>query len=189
MKKTKNDQFVIRTLRLKKENDTMLVKDAKENGLTINTFYNQVIDRYVNSFRLIDRFPCLAIPCEMIKEFLNEIPNEKIVTLGKMFGNYIPKHSLFLKEKEFTAENMIALMKTSGQDNNWFQFNDQNHNGDSKILLRHLHGHNWSTFLKYFYQTVFYEIFKTKIKIEIGDNSLVIYLPKKPKKIDLIPVS
>lgn len=185
MRKKSNEEHVIRTLRLKKQADTIMVKDAKENGSSINTLYNQVIDRYVNSFRLIDKFPCLAIPCEMIKEFLAEIPEQKIMKLGKMFGKYIPKHSLFLKEKEVTAENMISLMKTSGQDNNWFQFNEQNQNGESKILLRHLHGLNWSIFLKHFYETIFEEIFNKQIKIKIEENSIVICLPKTPKKMDI----
>ncbi|MBN2261198.1 MAG: hypothetical protein JW702_11670 [Clostridiales bacterium] len=178
MKQSNNNQHVTRTLRLKKEPDTIMVNDAKENGLSINTYYNQVIDKFVNSFRLIDKFPCLAIPCEMIKEFLNEIPEEKMVRLGKIFGQYIPKQSLFLREKDLSAQNMILLMKTAGQDNNWFQFNDQNHNGQSKIMLKHQNGINWSIFLKNFYQTIFHEIFKTKIKIDVGNNSLVIFLPK-----------
>ncbi|MDG6222297.1 MAG: hypothetical protein QCH99_03445 [Candidatus Bathyarchaeota archaeon] len=178
MGKNYSNQFVIRTLRLKKEPDNIMVKDAKENGLSVNTVYNQVIDRYVNSFRFIEKFPCLAIPCEMIKEFLNEVPEQKIITLGKMFGQYIPKHLLFLKEKDLNAQNLISLMKTAGQDNNWFQFNEKNYNGHPKIMLRHQNGLNWSIFLKNFYQTIFYEIFKTEIKIDICNNSLLILLPK-----------
>lgn len=165
-------------MRLKKEADNIMTKDAKENGVSINTFYNKIIEKYVNSFRLIEKFPCLAIPCEIVKEFLMEIPEEKVVHLGKTFGEYIPKESLFLKEKNLTAENMISLMKTAGQDNNWFQFNEQNQNGNTKIMLRHQYGMNWSIFLENFYQTIFHEIFKTKIKINSGENSLIIFLPK-----------
>ena len=178
MRKETKDIHVIRTLRLKKDPDDIMVRDAKENGLSINTFYNKNIEKYVNSFRLIDKFPCLAIPCEIVKEFLNEIPEEKAVHLGKIFGAYIPKESLFLKDKNLTAKNMISLMKTAGQDNNWFQFNEQNQNGNTKIMLRHQYGMNWSIFLKNFYQTIFQQIFKTKIKIETGENVLILFLPK-----------
>lgn len=181
MKKTTNNNHVIRTLRLKKEADNIIIKEAKENGLSINTFYNQIIERYVNSYRLIDKFPCLAIPCDMIKEFIHEIPEQRIIKLGKLFGQYIPRESLFLKEKDLNAENMISLMKTAGQDNNWFQFSDKNHNQRQKIMLRHLYGINWSIFLKHFYQTIFQQIFQRNIKIDIGDSSLVIHLPKKQK--------
>ena len=178
MGSSNNTKFGIRTLRLKKEADDVMVKIANENGLSINTFYNQIIDRYVNSFRLIDTFPCLAIPCEIFKEFLTNINTEKIENLGKMFGKYIPKHSLFLEDKELSANNMIGLMKTAGQDNNWFQFNEQYHNGDEIIMLRHQHGLNWSIFLKYFYETIFHEIFGKKIKIDSDEFSLLIYLPR-----------
>ena len=176
--KGKNNSTLIRTLRLDEKLDSFVVNDAKENRLSINAAYNQILDRYVNCFRLVDKFPCLVIPCDIIRDFLGEIPEDKVKKLGKIFGAYLPKHSLFLKGEGLTTENMLEFMKTTCQDSNWYQFNIQNTNGTKKLLLRHNFGRNWSIFLDEYYHSIFKDILNIKMKSEIGDESLIIVIRK-----------
>jgi hypothetical protein len=176
--KATNNSSLIRTLRLDEKLDSFVVTDAKENRLSINAAYNQILDRYVNCFRLVDKLPCLVIPCDIIRDILYEIPEDKVKKLGKIFGFYLPKHSLFLKGEGLTTENMLEFMKTTCQDSNWYQFNIQNNNGTKNVLLRHGFGRNWSIFLNEYYYTIFKEVLNVKMNSEIGDGSLVITMKK-----------
>ncbi|MFZ7138738.1 MAG: hypothetical protein ACOWW1_10020 [archaeon] len=176
--KATNNSSLIRTLRLDEKLDSFVVNDAKENRLSINAAYNQILDRYVNCFRLVDKLPCLVIPCDVIRDFLYEIPEDKVKKLGKIFGSYLPKHSLFLKGEGLTTENVLEFMKTTCQDSNWYQFNIQNNNGTKNVLLRHGFGRNWSIFLNEYYHTIFKEVLNVKMNSEIGDGSLVITMKK-----------
>ena len=61
--------------------------------------------------------------------------NERtIIKLGKKFGSYIPKHSLFLKGEFPTIDNVLDLMKTSCQNSNWYQVNSQDFKGTKKMF-------------------------------------------------------
>ena len=176
-----NNSCIIRTLRLDKKADSFVQKEAVCRGISVNRMYNQLLEGYVNSFRLIEKFPCLTIPCDVIKEIFDEIPEQKIKNLGSKFGSYLPKHSLFLREQDLTLENVLKFMESTCQDSNWFQFNFQNNNGSNKLLLRHKYGKNWSVFLKEYYKTLFQDIFKIESKILVGDNSVVISFSSKLK--------
>ena len=165
---------VIRTLRISKENDSVIVEGAKKDGFSINSFYNHLLNRYVNTFRFIDVFPCLVVPSKFVRELLDELPEDKIIKIGKNLGSYMPKHSLFLNGKTPTIDNVLESMKTTCQNSNWYQFNSQTTNGKLKLLLRHKLGKNWSIYLKSYYQTLFKQLFKTTIKSEIGEDSIVI---------------
>lgn len=176
--KGNNKPSLVRTLRLNERFDAFVVNDAKENRLSINAAYNQILDRYINCFRLVDKFPCLIIPCDIARNLLDEMSEEKVKKLGKIFGSYLPKHSLFLKGEGLTTENVLKYMKTTCQDSNWYQFNIQNNNGAKKVLLRHTFGRNWSIFLNEYYHTIFKEILHVKMKSEVGDESLIISMSK-----------
>jgi len=173
---------VIRTLRIKKKYDAVITEEAKKSGASVNSFFNQLLDRYVMTFRFIDVFPCLIIPSEMVRGLLENVTEEKIIKEGKAAGSYIPKHSLFLEEKEQTIDNILLIMeKVMIQHSNWYQFNSQTTNGKTKLLLRHKLGKNWSIYLNAYYQTLFKQLFNITIKSEIGKDSLAITFTKNTK--------
>ena len=166
---------VIRTLRIKKEYDPIIKADAKKDGVSVNTFFNRLLEKFIMTYRFIDSFPCLIIPCEIVKEFLEEIPEEKISNAAKSMGFHIPKHSLFLKGKDPTLNNVLELMeKVVSHHSNWYQFNSQINNGKIKLLLRHNLGKNWSIFLDMYYRAMFEQFFNFTLKTEVGADSLVI---------------
>jgi hypothetical protein len=123
----------------------------------------------------------LIIPCEVVKDVFDEMNEETIIKLGKKFGSYIPKHSLFLKGEFPTVDNILLLMKTNCQSSNWYQVNSQDFNGIKKILLRHNLGRKWSIYLSEYYLTLFKQLFDLKIETEIGNDSLVVTIPKHIK--------
>jgi len=119
-----------------------------------------------------------VLPCEFVREFLDELLEDKIIKMGKNLGSYVPKHSLFLNGKTPTIDNVLEKMKTKSQNSKWYQFNSQTTNGKLKLLLRHKLGKNWSTYLNSYYQTLFKQLLKTTIKLEIGEDSIVITISK-----------
>ena len=169
---------VIRTLRIKKEYDQIVNEEAKKGGVSVNSFFNQLLSRYILTYRFVNLLPCLIIPCEIVKEFLEVIPEEKISKAAIIAGSYLPKHSLFLKGKDPTLNNVLELMEqATSHHSNWYQFNSQTNNGKTKLLLRHNLGKKWSIYLNSYYKTLFKQLFNIIIKTEIGEDSLAFKLP------------
>lgn len=169
---------IIRTLRIDKKNDLVIIKEAEEKRISINSYYNHIIDSYVNCYKLINVLPYLAIPRELVKEFVDDLSKEKLIELGEHFGAYIPSHSLFLNGLDLTIENIVKSMKVQCQEFNWYQFNSQTRNGKKKLLLRHRLGKKWSVYLNAYYKTLFQRLVDINIKTRVGDDSLALTIPK-----------
>ena len=173
---------VVRSLRIKNEYD-QIVKDAsKKEGISINSFFNRLLEKYLMTYRFVKIFPLMIIPRDIIKEFITEMPEPKIIESAKKMGAYVPKHSIFLEGKKSNPKTCLEFMeKVVGQHSNWYQFNSQTNNGKIKLLLRHDLGKNWSIFLDTYYKTMFKQLFDLTITNEVGDDSLIIKIPKNQK--------
>ena len=173
---------IIRTIRTNREWDTILKDEAYSRGISINCLLNQIIERYVFSYRFIDVFPCLVVPREMIKGLLDGLTEEKLIEEGNAAGSFIPKHSLFLKGLTPSLEDIMLCMENNvSQHSNWYQFQCNKINGRITMLLRHQLGRKWSVYLQAYYLALFNKLINVKIKSEIGENSLAIKLPKSIK--------
>ena len=173
---------IIRTIRTKREWDSILKDEANSRGISTNCLLNQIIERYVMSYRFIDVFPCLVVPCEMVKGLLNGLTDEQLIKEGDAAGSFIPKHSLFLKGLTPNLDDVMLCMENMvSQHSNWYQFQCQKINGRVTMLLRHQLGRKWSVYLQAYYSALFNKLINLSIKSEIGANSLAIILPKSIK--------
>lgn len=174
---------VIRTIRVKKEYDQIVKEDTKKEGISVNSFFNKLLEKYTMTYRFVNSFPCLIIPCDILREFLGYIPPEKIIEIAEKMGQYIPKHSIFLRGKNPNLKNVLEFIeKCISQHSNWHKFNIQINNGKSKLLLRHTFGKNWSIFIEKYYKSMFKQLFNYTIKTELGPDSLVIIIPETHQK-------
>ena len=173
---------VTRSIRIKKEFEYELREEAKKCGISFNSLINQILEKYIITYKLIEKFPCMVIPQQMIKKCLDRLTEDFIAGEGTMAGSYVPKHGLFLNKMSPTLENILSVMeKRVSQHSNWYQFQSLKNNGKINLLLRHNLGRKWSTYLKAYYSTLFKELLNMNIKSEIGENSLEILIPKTIK--------
>ena len=173
---------IIRTIRTNREWDTILKDEANSRGISINCLLNQIIERHVFSYRFIDVFPCLVVPCEMIKGLLDGLTEEQLIKEGDAAGSFVPKHSLFLKGLTPSREDVMLRMENNvSEHSNWYQFQCQKINGRVTMLLRHQLGRKWSIYLEAYYAALFKKLINVPITSEIGENSLAIKLPKSIK--------
>lgn len=173
---------VIRTVRTNGDFDSILREEAEKLGISINCLLNQIIERYVFSYRFIDVFPFLVIPSQMIRGLINGLSEEQLKKEGYSAGSFIPKHCLFLKGMTPNLKDIILCMeKMESQHSNWYQFQCQNINDKITMLLRHRLGKKWSIYLSAYYTALFKKLIDVSIKSEIGENSLAIILPKSIK--------
>ena len=173
---------VIRTIRVKNEYDQIVKEDTKKEGISVNSFFNKLLDKYSTTYRFVKTFPCLVMPMEVLKEFLISIPKESVKKTAETMGSYIPKHYLFLRAKKPNLKNTLELIeKCTSQHANWHNYSMQNNNGKLKILLRHRLGSNWSLFIETYYKTMFKQLFNSKIETEIGPESVIITIKENMK--------
>ena len=143
---------VIRTIRTSTENDDVIREEAKKRGISMNSLINQIIEKYVTTYRLIETFPCLIIHCEMVKGWFDGMAEDFLVGEGTIAGSFVPKHGLFLNKMTPNLENILVTMqKRVSQHSNWYQFQFQKTNGRVHLLLRHNLGRKWSVFLNAYY--------------------------------------
>jgi hypothetical protein len=177
-----NIKDTVLTVRIKPEFHKIIKKEAKNQGISLNSFINQLIERFVISYRFVDSFPCLIIPSKIIEQLLKGIPEKHLIDVGSHSGSFIPKHSLFLSGLTENLDNvMFCMEKKVGQYSNWFSLEREKNENNASLLLRHDLGKKWSIFLNSYYSKLFSELLNIKIKTEIEKNSITITFPKVEK--------
>ena len=73
-----NTPSTTRTIRLKKENDLILEREAERYGMSVNALVSNLIDQYVNSLRFFQSGGMVSLSNETLLEILNQINDEDI---------------------------------------------------------------------------------------------------------------
>ena len=67
---------ILRTIRIDKDLDDALDKDAKEHGVSENTLISSILVRYIDWDRYIEKFGRVSLPNEALKIIMEAIDDE-----------------------------------------------------------------------------------------------------------------
>lgn len=92
----KKSKTVIRSVRITKDLDNLLEKDAKAKRVSLNSLISMIMTKYVEMDRYNERFGTITLRREGFRSILEAIEDDKITTLAKEIGSQIPTISFVL---------------------------------------------------------------------------------------------
>ena len=105
MQKTRKTR--LRTFRVEEELDSLLQKDAKSKGISVNSLLSIILSKYTEWDRYIEKFSVITMKKESFKTMLSSIDEDKIIDISQELGDKEPSQFILFLFKKNTHENYL----------------------------------------------------------------------------------
>jgi hypothetical protein len=165
---------VLRTVRLTQDLDVMLRDDAKAKGTTVNGLINNILTKYAEWDRHLEKFRFISIASEAFKSIISELDDDQIERIGSEVGSTMPKAVALFWFKKLNLEALLKTISNYGKYSG-LQRNEIKVEGNEVIItFYHELGLKWSVFLKNLICQFVKSVLGVVPKTEITDDMLLV---------------
>jgi hypothetical protein len=169
----KENKTITMTFRIDKDILEKIRIEAKNKGISINTFVNQIINSYAEWYIFEPKIGMIPLPKTIISELFKDLTKEEVSHIATAVGKRaIYDITLFMKSK-FDMDTFLQWFE-SRMKNSSMQISHTVHNRTHIYTLKHDICINWSYFYKVMLESIFNEIFGKSVDINISEGSLTI---------------
>lgn len=168
---TAKRKTVLRTIRLTQELDSLLQKDSRTKGISVNALISELITKYATWDRFTDKFGFVQVARRTFRHIVNAVDDEQLAKIAEKLGAEMPEAitSFFLHKLNF--ETLVATLSLFERYSGLQVHEMETEEGQCTITFHHELGRNWSVFLKHFMN----EYFKTGLHVApntsiVGDS-------------------
>lgn len=136
---------VLRTVRLSKEFDDVLQKDAKENGITASSLFNKLVKKYVEWDRHIEKFRFVSLAAETFQTLLEKMDDETLDSVVHTLGGNLPDAVTLYLFKKVDLDTILRTISVYGKYSGLFTATLDHEEGRNMVTLHHGLGNKWST--------------------------------------------
>ena len=170
-----------RSIRIKKESDLILEREAERHGLSVNALVSNLVDRYVDSLRFFQSGGMLSMSHETLIALISKLSDEEIAEAGYDRGNIRVTDNLMQRGMKVGFESVLwYISQILGQYNGWFRCDHYKDGGSDVLHLSHSYGYKWSVFVTNYVNSMLSQVLKLKTNTVISSNSVNIEITKNP---------
>jgi hypothetical protein len=180
---TAKRKTVLRTIRLTQELDSLLQKDARTKGTSVNALISELITKYATWDRFTGKFGFVQIARKAFSRIIDAVSDEQLAVIAKDVGEEMPEAvtSFFFRKLNF--ETLLATLTLYERYSGLQVHEMETKNGECTITFHQEIGRNWLVFLKHFMN----EYFKTGLGVAptttiVGDSLVLNFrIPENAK--------
>jgi hypothetical protein len=166
----KKPRTVLRTIRLPRNLDDVLISEAQNRGLSPNALVSMVMTRFVEWDRFADRFHFVCINTDLLKGFL--VQDESLEHLAEARGSKDIKEAMLFWFKEVNVENLLRFLSHRCRYAGYGEFEYQEKQGRCTFAIHHELGPKWSLFLKQYLDAALRKTFHIRAEFETTESSV-----------------
>ena len=146
----KKPKTLIRSVRITKELDNLLEKDAKAKGVSVNSLISMIMTKYAEMDRYNERFGTITLRREGFRSILEAIEDDKITNIAKEIGTQIPKQFLLFWFKKMSLETYLKYLSLVCKYSGFAEYEVDSNEEETDYIITLIHnvGEKWSIFLK-----------------------------------------
>lgn len=169
----KKGKTVTRTIRIDDGYDEILKYEAERRGVSVNTILDQLLKKYVQSYRYFENLSAVTISATSLHAFLEVIEEEEIQAIGRELGKERP-YELILKRgiKPGFESAKWYILEVLGDQSGWFSATINVRGGNEYINLSHPFGIKWSLFLQGYFGVFFKEVVGITPEMDVLSSSV-----------------
>ena len=166
---------VLRTIRIDKELDDALYKDAQENDINENALISSILVKYIEWDRYAKKIGRVTLPKEALKSIIESTEIDKLKYAVKEYAATVPKDIVMFRYKKFDIESCLLHLSFLGKYSGLFKYELQiEHERQYTITIHHDFGEKFSYWLE---QTIVVGLFNNipeiASKVSSGKSSLI----------------
>ena len=170
-----------RTLRLKKESDLILEREAERHGLSVNALMSNLVEHYVDSLRFFQSGGMLSMSNETLLDLLGHISEEDIADTAYRRGPLRIRDSLMQRGMKMSYDSVLWFFgQILGQYNGWFRCDHNQDELRDTLHLSHSYGYKWSVFIVNYINSILIEVLGVKTSTVVSNSAVNIEIVKKP---------
>ncbi len=163
------------SFRLNKEIFTRFKKEAKKQGLTVNSLINKIMREYIEWSSMAPAIQLIPYPAPIIIELLKNQTEEKIRKLARNQVNEHFEENMLLLKNEVSVDAFLEMIE------NWceasgFPYSTREKNGSRNFTVRHNHGVKFSILLDEAVKTQIEILTKQKAEVKQTANSVSFWI-------------
>ena len=163
---------VLRTVRISKELDAILEKDAKFQRISVNALISSIMAKYAEWDRYTEKFGHISIPTTLFRAFLDLTDENALATLAERFGVELTKQITSFWFKKINLQTLLQFTSIACQYAKVGEVEIQNEERDYIITIYHEYGKKWSTFLEHYIDKAMRTHAKVIPQFESTDNTV-----------------
>ncbi len=166
---------LLKTIRITKELDSILQKDAKAKRTNVNALITSILTRYAEWDRYSERFGgSVSLRHDMLRDILEMVDDAAIVEAGREAGSRIQKEFLLFWFKKVDVESYLEYLSLVCRYGGVAQYELATDGREYIITLVHSMGEKWSLYCKGAVEGGMKATIGIIPKCEVTKNSLVI---------------
>ena len=170
---SKSRESVTRTIRIERENDRVLVREADRSGYSVNSLLAQIIRRYTQYERFHPSGDSISIGKNVLVDLLSHLPDDVLIDLAESLGAERINQSLLQRGMPVTLDNVFWFVnQILGEYQAWFRCDLNLENGVHHLLCSHNNGRKWSVFIRHFLSPIFQDVLNKKVDTVILVNAV-----------------
>jgi len=168
-----------RTIRIKKESDLVLEKEAERHGLSVNALVSNLIDRYVDSLRFFQSGSMVSMSSETLIALLDTMDDDEITSVSSSRGVARVSDNLLQRGMKVNYDSVLwYICQILGQYNGWFRCDYNRGDASDRLHLSHSYGYRWSVFILNYVNSVLIKVLDFKTNTVISNNSVNIEIKR-----------
>ena len=160
------------TFRLDAENLEALEKIAKNEGISVNSLTNIIMEYYLKWHVFSGKSGLVSFPKRLLQEMLEVISEKKVSQMAQLIAESEVPDIILLMRTEYSPNSFIDIIETWAKISN-FPFSHKIKDNTHDIILQHNMGSKWSLYLAELFKDVF-DKFEIPSKIFKTNNTVTI---------------
>lgn len=168
---TKQKKTVIRTVRVTKELNEILVKDANLKGTNLNAFISSILTKYAEWGRFIDKIGVFTLSRATFGRLLDASSDEAIIEAARLTDT--PKAVMLAKHGALSLRAILDFIRAAAAYGGYAEYNEVEEQGKLVITIMHNLGRKGSLYLSNILESMFANI-DCHPKISSSEHSILI---------------
>ncbi len=161
--------------------DDIIKYEAQRSGVSVNTLMEQIVRKYVLSYRFYENMSAISISQPTMLGLLNLMDEEELMEAAREMGKERPNELMVKRGLSITYDTAIWYISNLGENSGWFRSTYHVLQDKDMIHLSHPFGKKWSNFLKEYYTSFFVELVGVSPEAEVFTGSVSFTIPKRKK--------
>ena len=166
---------VLRTIRIDRDLDEALDKDAEEHGVSENALISSILAKYIEWDRYAEKFGRVSLPSEALKAIIEATEQDKLRMAVDEFVTSVPKDYIMFHYRKLDVEACLLHLSFLSRYAGMFKYEVQiEQERNYTVTIHHKFGEKWSYWLK---ESISIGLFKNVLgilpKTHLSKNSVI----------------
>jgi len=165
---------VLRTVRISKELDEILEKDAKVHRTSVNALISSIMAKYAEWDRYTEKFGHISVPMKLFRALLDLTDENALATLAERLGVELTNEITLFWFKKVDPETLRQFLTLACEYGKVGECEVKDEGRDHMFSIYHEYGKNWSMFFEHFLDKAIRTYLRAIPQFETTENSVTV---------------